>query len=86
MRFFALILMLVTLASPAVTAQTTTSSLVLALDDEIGRDWGNEDNDDSYQGPRGHDQDDRYNSDDDSANGPDDDGWDLDEYEHSEWA
>ena len=85
MPILALMAVLLTLTSPTAIAQTPQASVTLTYEDEIGRDWSNEDSDEGYDDPRSHDDGDRYN-DDDSANGPDDDGWDPDEYERSEQA
>ncbi|HEX2841230.1 hypothetical protein [Hyphomicrobium sp.] len=86
MPILALIAAVLSLTTPLVTTQQSPSaSIVLAYDDEIGRDWGNEDSDGGYEEPRSYDDEERYN-DDSSAHGPEDDGWEPEEYERSEWA
>jgi hypothetical protein len=68
----------------ACVAQPASDGMVLAYDDEIGRDWEDGDSDDrapdEFDGPSRQDDD----SDDDSAYGPDEDEADVDDdYERS---
>jgi hypothetical protein len=68
--------------------QPVSDGLVLAFDDEIGRDWENDDSDDRapddyYGSSRPEDDDDHDGS---SAHGPDEDEADFEEFERSERA
>ena len=67
--------------------QPASDGMVLAFDDEIGRDWENDDSDDRAPDEFGGPSRDGYDDHDgNSANGPEDDEADVEEFERSERA